>query len=149
VIDFPAGILKKQLDKYFVRGAILRTEIEFPGVERFKRLYLLNRDFQSDPILYVLSTSQLGFFRRHQKEPSVTENCIFLDAGRTSSNKSEPCVIDLRRVSEIDKEKLLEKFRTGKLAYLGKLPEDIISEIDEKIRASRLIDPFTKKRILP
>lgn len=55
----------KQLNSQLARGKILKTEIPFPEGPRFKRLILLNNDFSEDDIYYLLTTSQVDFYKEY------------------------------------------------------------------------------------
>jgi hypothetical protein len=149
MIDFPSGFLKKQLSGYLVRGAVLRTQIDFPGESHFKRLFLLNTNFVEDPVFYVLSTSRVAYYMAHINEPLIKNNIVYLEKGKTLLNLDEACVIDIRNVGEIYKEKLFENFKHKKLEYLGQVPNEILEQIDRIISRSELISPAIKKRILP
>jgi hypothetical protein len=148
VIDFPARLLKKQLLSQLQRGKILRTQLHFQGVSRFKRLILLNKNFSSDYIYYVLSTSQVCFYLDNQNFPPIKGNFLYFREGQTYINQDEDMVIDCRRIDIITKGNLLKNYQNNILSILGDTPAHILREIDLIISKSKLIAQKIKSQVI-
>ena len=149
MIDLPNNVLEQLLSSKLRRGGVLVTEIRF-GSEPplYKRLILLNKNFSTNEIFYVLSTSQVVWYQKHCNAEPLKGNFIFVKQGQTRLNPDKPMVIDCRGVDSIRKEKLIENLRNRKLRFLSDIPNDLLMEIDKIVSASKLIPRKIKDLII-
>ena len=59
MISIPDDILKERFNAGLLRGNVLRTLISFPTQTIFKRLLLLNTNFDLEDIYYFLKNFQV------------------------------------------------------------------------------------------
>ena len=149
MIDLPDKLLRNQLYSYLKRGKILRTQLSFGNKTIFKRLILLNVDFQGEDIFYMLTTSQVEFYNKYGIYDPIKGNYIYIAAGKTVFNPQKDMVIDCRRIDIIEKEKLFKNYKYKKLKVLGDLPSDILRQIDTIVFDSVLIPQKIKEKVLP
>lgn len=148
MIDLTNSVLLKQLNSQLARGKILKTEILFPEGPRFKRLILLNNDFSEDDLYYLLTTSQVDFYKEYGNLQPLKGNYIYIQKGGTRINPNEDMAIDCRRVDIFEKGKLLSNYRNIKLKFLSIIPKEIMAEIDKIISFSKLITQNIKDHII-
>ncbi len=148
MIDFPSSLLKKQLLSQLQRGKVLRIQLHFQGTPRFKRLILLNKNFSSDDVYYVLSTSQVQFYLENRNFPPIKDNFLYFREGQTCINQDEDMVIDCRRIYKIAKGNLLKNYQNKRLSILGDTPAHILREIEIIISNSKFIAQKIKSQVI-
>lgn len=148
MIVFPESVLRKQLNAQLKRGKILTTELILGNKPFFKRLILLNNDFQGNDVFYIITTSKVDWYKKYGKYNPVKGNFIYINKGQTIFNPNKDMIIDFRRVDFIKMEKLLENYKNRKLRFLGDIPNDILMKIDNIILNSVLIPPKIKRKII-
>jgi len=62
MISIPDDILEERFNTGLLRGNVLRTLINFPKKIIFKRLLLLNTNFNLEDIYYFLTTSSTKWY---------------------------------------------------------------------------------------
>lgn len=149
MVVIPNLILLQAFNKSLVRGNVFRTK-NLTGLasDLFKRIVLLNKDFNDPQIYYCLTTSKTDWFIDYWFCDEVSKNCIFCLKGETSNNPIGDMIIDLRKVFEIDKEILFDNFKNKILHFLNPFLIDIMSQVDSIIKDSKLIAPKYIKKII-
>lgn len=148
MIAIPDDILKERFNNGLLRGNLLRTLIGFATETHFKRLLLLNIDFNSEDIYYFLTTSKINWYINNKESEIVKNNSIFINKGETINNQTEDMVVDCRRVYSISKSDLFQNYKNHKLDFLEKFPQDIIDKIDNIIKNSKQIAPKYLSKII-
>jgi len=148
MISIPDDILKERFDTRLLRGNVLRTLINFPIKTIFKRLLLLNINFNLEDIYYFLTTSSTKWYIENKETEIVKNNCIFIKKGETINNQTEDMVIDCRKVYIISKSDLFNNYKNHKLDFLEKFSQDIINRVDNIIMNSKLIAPKYLSKII-
>ena len=148
MISIPDDILKERFNAGLLRGNVLRTLISFPTQTIFKRLLLLNTNFDLEDIYYFLTTSSVKWYIKNKEAEIVKNNCIFIKKGETTNNQAEDTVIDCRKVYIINKSDLFHNYKNHKLDFLEKLSQDIINRVDNIIMNSKLIAPKYLSKII-
>jgi len=145
VIKLPPNLSDPLFNEKFERGAVVKTIFRCKdGKDKYKFFIILNKDITIDPILFILTTSQLEFYN---KNPHFNKDIIRIPAG-TLSFFSKETIINCREIHKIPKDKLRENFKNSILQIEGKLPENIINDIDKIIEKSFLVSPKDKEAIL-
>lgn len=148
MIAIPDDILRKRFNNGLLRGNVLRTLINFPIKTKFKRLLLLNINFNSEDIYYFLTTSSTKWYIDNKESEFIKNNCIFINKGETINNQTEDMVIDCRKVYIISKLYLFYNYKNRKLDFLEKFSQDIINRVDKIIINSKLIAPKYLSKII-
>jgi len=140
MVVIPNPILLRAFNKALIRGNVIRTR-NLTGLpsDLFKRIILLNKDFNDSQIYYCLTTSKTGWYTDYWHWDRVSKNCIYCLMGETSNNPTRDMVIDLREVYEIDKKILFDNFKNKILSFLKPFSADIMNQIDDIIKDSKLI----------
>ena len=118
MIAIPDDTLKERFNSGLTRGNVLRTLINFP-LHVFKRLILLNNDFNQEEIYYFLTTSKVQWYIDNKESRIVKYNSLYFKKGETSNNMSEDMVIDCRKVFTINKSDLISSYKNLKLDFLN------------------------------
>lgn len=145
MVKLPAAISDPHFDQQFKRGIIVKTPVRFKdGREKYKFLIILSHDVSNDPVLFVLTTSQLEFY---DKNPHFNKDIIRIKAGSISFFPKET-VINCREVHRIARDKLKGSFRDNILQIEGELPQEMLNDVDKIIEKSFFISPADKELIL-
>ncbi|MEA2016019.1 MAG: hypothetical protein U9O59_04880 [Actinomycetota bacterium] len=149
MVVIPDPILLQRFNNGLIRGNVIRTR-NLPNLppEMFKRIILLNNDFDNAKIYYCFTTSEVEWYIDNWSSDKVCENCIYCLKGETSNNLTEDMVINLREVNDIDKETLFENYKNKILDFLNPFSVEIMSQVDSIIKDSRLIPPKYIRKIL-
>ena len=79
MIDVPAGISDDIFDRELKRGTVIRTQYQFPdGTKRNKYLIVLNHSIRGPTIIFVFTTSQTEFYKKH---PDFNQDVLTVSAG--------------------------------------------------------------------
>ena len=140
MIAIPDETLIERFDSGLVRGNVLRTLINFPP-QVFKRLLLLNNDFNQEEIYYFLTTSKVQWYIDNKESEIVKNNSIYFKKDETPNNTSEDMVIDCRKVFTINKSDLFSNYKNLKLDFLNVFSEEIMNRVNKIIKNSELIAP--------
>ncbi len=145
MVKLPASISDPHFDQQFKRGIVLKTPIRFKNNnEKYKYLVILSHDVSKDPAVFILTTSQLGFY---DKNPHFNKDILRIKAGSTNFFPKET-IINCREVHKITKDKLKENFRNNILQIEGELPKEMLDDIDKIVEKSFFISSDDKKLIL-
>lgn len=145
MVKLPAAISDPHFDQQFKRGIVVKTPVRFKdGREKHKYLVILNYDVSKDPILFVLTTSQLEFYN---KNPHFNKDIIRIRAGSISFFSKET-IINCREIHRIARDKLKESFRDNILQIEGELPQEMLNDVDKIIEKSFFISTADKELIL-
>ncbi len=141
MIAISDDILINRFNSGLLRGNLLRTLFAFSTKTKFKRLLLLNTNFDSDDILFFFTTASIKWYIDNKESDLVKNNCIFINMGGTVNNPEKDIVINCRKVYVISKSILFDNYKNKKLDFLDKFPDGIMSKVDSIIRDSKLIAP--------
>ncbi|MFH1441949.1 MAG: hypothetical protein ABIH18_07930 [Candidatus Omnitrophota bacterium] len=145
MIKLPSDISDPHFDQQFKRGVVIKTPIRFKdGKEKYKYIIILNYDISKDPVVFVLTTSQLEFYDKH---PHFNKEIIRIKSGESSIFPKET-IINCREVYKITKDKLKKNFRNNILQIEGELTQEILDNINKIIEKSFLISCADKELIL-
>jgi len=141
--------LNSLLKKNLVQGKVIKLLLYFPNTSSwyYKRIILLNKDFNNSEVYYVLTTSRTQKFIK-SKYKEIVGNFVFVPKGKTLDNKDEDFIIDLRSVFCITKDKLIKSLKNQKIEFLNPIPTDLLEELKRKIKVSFLILDIYKEKIL-
>lgn len=146
MVRFPRQVSDNAFDKLVSRGAVVRTKLVFTdGSEGYERLLIISLDCSNPDVYHLLCTSKIDFYKRN---PYAKNFSFFIKLGQSTIFNRE-AVIDLRRVHELEKEKMMQRYNEGNLHILGQIEEDILNEVDNLLRSSKLIAPKHLKLIVP
>lgn len=148
MIELPKSLLSKRFDTELTRGRILRTSFVFQNEQHYKRLVLLNNNFQMDDIYFVFTTTKTSWYKMHSDIDWIRKHFIYVPKGITAFNIDEDMIIDCRKVNHIKKNKLLENWVVKKLDFIGMLPQDLMNNIEQLFKESKLISSKIKQHIL-
>jgi len=148
MIAISDDILINRFNSGLLRGNLLRTLFAFPTKTKFKRLLLLNTNFDSDDILFFFTTASIKWYIDNKESDLVKNNCIFINMGGTVNNSEKDIVINCRKVYVISKSILFDNYKNKKLDFLDKFPDGIMSKVDSIIRDSKLIAPKYLSKII-
>lgn len=145
MIKLPTNLTDSLFDQNFERGSVVKTLFFCKdGKEKPKFFIILNKDISNESILFVLTTTQLDFYDRN---PHFNTEIIRILPGTFKFFPKET-IINCREVFKITKDKLKENFRNNILNIPGKLPQDMLDNIDKIIEKSFFIPPTYKELIL-
>ena len=140
-MDVPAQHLDRAFDEALIRGAVLRTDVQFTSGTKPKYLIVLNHDPHDADSLVFLTTSHVAFYDKH---PQVDH--IRVRAGELSCFPVET-VINCREVEVFSRAALKVKYRRQLLDFRGQLPQPLLDNIDRFVVNSRVI-PLRFKRLI-
>ena len=130
----------------YKRGAILRFQMKCDDPARDVRnkfAVVLNKDMHEDEALLLIPTSKIDKYRSRYFDADVF---------RISPGQYEcfpvATVISLREVRIEPIELLKDKAGKGLLAFVGEMTDADMTEIDQKLAASKLIEGNILKRII-
>ena len=149
MVAIPDSILLQRFNNGLIRGNVIRTR-NLPDLppEMFKRIVLLNNDFTHTLIYYCFTTSKVKWFVDHWYSNIVSKNCIYCLKKDTSNNLTEDMVINLRNIYQIEKNILFDNYKNKILDFLNPFSEEIMIQVDNIIRNSKLISRKHIKNIL-
>ena len=145
-MDIPAEISDSVFDQTPIKkGAIIKTEYRFPnGRERQKFFIILNKHPQEDPLVCVITTSQIDFYI---KNPKFNNDTLTIAANSISCFNKDT-VVDCRQIYALTKNSVKVAFSKNTLTFAGELPDHLIEKIDDIIKTSLVISTTDKKKIL-
>jgi len=127
----------------FIRGTVLRhADWVFEDRYRDKFIVVVSLASTADPIVCVMTTSKLAYFRRHP------ESAVFVAADELTAWPLETA-IDCRELYRLSRADLLSKYDEGKLQYCHTVPRRLLAEITEKLAASPHLSPAEKAEVVP
>lgn len=145
MIKLPANFTDPVFDQSIERGTVIKTLFHCKdGKTKPKFFILLNKDISQQTIVFVLTTSQLEFYN---KNPHFNTEIIRIPSGTLTFFPKET-IINCREVFRITRSKLKENFRNNVLEIEGKLPTDMLDNIDKIIEKSFFISLANKELIL-
>jgi hypothetical protein len=130
---------------HYKRGAILRFQMKCDDPARDVRnkfAVVLNKDLSETETLLALTTSQIHKY----KSPFLEGDVLRIDQGKYACF-SEPTIVSLREIRIEQIELLKDKAGKGLLTFEGVMTDTDMTEIDQKLAASRLIEGNILKRI--
>lgn len=130
----------------YKRGAILRflMKCDDPARDvRNKYAVVLNKDLSEGDVLLSLATSQIQKYKSSFFDADV----LRIDPGQYACFP-EPTIVNLREVRIEPIELLKDKAGKGQLTFEGEMTDADMTEIDQKLAASKLIEGNILKRIL-
>ena len=80
-------ILKNRFDCGLLRGNLLRTLFDFPTETKFKRMLLLNKNFDLEDIYFFFTTSSVEWYINNRESELIKDNYIFINKGETANNQ--------------------------------------------------------------
>lgn len=126
------------------KGTVIKTDYQFRGKNHKKYFIVLNKDPQENPLVCVITTSQLDFY--------IKNSLVSADTLTIAPNYipcfDKPTVVDCSQIYRLTKEQIKTSFLNKAVTFAGELPEDLIEKIDDIVRSSRLITGVDKKKIL-
>jgi hypothetical protein len=131
---------------HYKRGAILRFQMKCDDPKRQFRdkfAVVLNNNLSEPETLLVLTTSQTQKF----SSPFLDGDVLRIDQGKYACFPA-PTVVSLREIRIEQTELLKDKAGKGLLTFEGEMTEVDMSEIDQKLKSSKLIEGNILKRIL-
>lgn len=142
MVVIPNSILLQRFENGLIRGNVIRTQnlTDLPS-SMFKRIVLLNNNFNHREIYYCLTTSETEWYQSHWYSEKISTNCVYCLKGETPNNLTEDMVINLRQIYEIDKRVLFDNYKNKILDFLNFFSLDIMNQIDNIIKNSKLIAP--------
>lgn len=146
MVNIPSNIRDEVFDNTDIkRGTVIRVLSHFPdGSQRYKYFIVVSKDIHIDPIVFVITTSNIDFYLQH---PTFNNDAISI-AANTISFFSKDTVVDCRQIFSFRREALKRNFRDNLLQFAGQMPQEFMERIDEVIRQSKLIAKNQKKLIL-
>jgi hypothetical protein len=146
LIDIPDDISDETFDNTEIRrGTVIRVLSQFPdGTQRYKYFIAISRNIQKDPLIFVITTSNIDFYLRF---PRFNNDAISI-AANVISFFPKDTVIDCRQIYQFFREVLKQRFRENLLQFTGQMPEEFLDKIDQVVRQSKLISENQKKLIL-
>jgi hypothetical protein len=146
LVDIPDKICDEAFDNTEIRrGTVIRVLSQFPdGSQRYKYFIAISRDIHIDPIIFVITTSNIDFYL---KFPKFNNDAISI-AAKTISFFQKDTVIDCRQIHQFSREILKQRFRENLLQFTGEMPKEFLDKIDQVIRQSKLLPKNQKKLIL-
>lgn len=104
----------------------------------------MNAAFDGTDLFYAFTTSSLQFYSNGLHDADIVR--IPLNSYPFFPKET---VINLREILQVTQARLEARYSNGELRFEGELSSPHISEVDRKIRTSRLLSPRMKNRILP
>ena len=140
-MKLPSDLIESLL---FKRGSVLYREFNFQTGPRNKFFIVLNVEEKADPILAVLSTSNVTWAREHPDHPGLVD----IPVG-TCDIFTVDTVIDCRELHSITREDLVIEYQNGRLTYKGELSPEMITRLNHALKDARTLGPREKAKILP
>ncbi len=133
-------------DAVCIKGAVfLWKDYRFSdGEEKDKFLLILSKDNSLDPVLLILTTSQIESYKRIRR--LHLETYIFKKGEYNWFTKDT--LLDFSRIIEHKKEELAFAYQKGRLMYCGVLKSDHLKEIDDLVYKSMIIEDYKIERIV-
>lgn len=131
---------------HYKRGAILRFQMKCDDPAReFRNKFgvVLNNNLSETETLLALTTSQTQKYQ----SPFLDGDVLRIGQGKYACFP-EPTIVSLREVRMESIELLKDKAGKGLLTFEGGMTDVDMTEIDQKLAASRLIEGNILKRIL-
>ena len=145
MIEFPKDVYNNVFDGEIKRGTVVKTGlICHDGVERPHFYITVSYYTDSDPLVFVVSTSSLDFYNLH---PEFNKDIIRVSANEIAFFPVDT-IIDCRKIFKIAKEKLKSSYYDNTLRFSGELPNDYLRKIDKIIKQTRFIPKNDKRLIL-
>ena len=145
MIDVPKEVSNDVFDKEIKRGSILKTLfLCHDGREKPKYYIIVSSSKEADPLIFVISTSQLDFYNRN---PRFNTEILRISVGLIDCFSLDT-IIDCTRVYRMPRWKLKKNYQENILRFCGELSTGYLSQIDNIIKKSRLISNRNKKLIL-
>ncbi len=148
MMDLPDSLLITRIKSSLRRGSVLRTNVLLKGNFVFKRLIILNKDFSDHNIYFVMSTTQVAWYKANARAVGVVDHFLYFPPGQTPCNPTDEMVIDLRQVYDLPLSQLIKNLREKKLDFLPDVPGPILNDIDRLLRGSSLIPRTIKDKIM-
>jgi hypothetical protein len=139
-------VVSLPFDAVCIKGAVfLWKDYRFSdGEEKDKFIVILSKDNSIDPVLIILTTSQIQNYKKirrlHLETYTITQGnyaWFFKDT-----------LIDFSRIIEHKKEELAVAYRNGRLHYRGILKTEHLQEINELVYNSEIIEEHKIERIV-
>lgn len=133
-------------DAICIKGAVFlwKDYRFFDGEEKNKFIIILSKDNSFDPVLLILTTSQIENYKRIRRLHLETYT---IKAGEYSWF-SKDTLLDFSKIIEHKKEELSSAYHAGKLQYCGILKDNHLKEIDELVYKSEIIEEYKIERIV-
>ena len=145
MIDFPNDVCDNTFDNEIKKGCVLRTTIRFAdGCERNKYCVTVSYSSKDDPLVFVLTTTKTDFYDAH---PEFNRDIIRLPANKLPLFPKDT-IINCRELHTLDKSRLKKSYQNSGLTFIGHLPEDCISKIDDIVKSSCLLSLNQKRCVL-
>lgn len=116
----------------------------FDGEEKDKFIVILSKDNSLDPVLLILTTSQIENYKRIQR--LYLETFTIRKGDYNWFNKDT--LLDFSKIAEHKKEELSAAFKAGKLRYCGALNNKHLKEINDIVYKSEIIEEYKIERIV-
>lgn len=145
MVEFPDHVYNNVFDGEIKKGTIVKTNLLcHDGIERPHYFITLSPDTNNDPLVFVISTTQLKFYNDH---PFFNKEIVRIPVGQVECLTLES-IIDCRKLTKIARNKLQESYRQGLLIFCGIMPAEIMAQIETIVKESRFIPNNDKKLIL-
>lgn len=133
-------------DVVCIKGTVfLWKDYRFPdGEEKDKFIIILSKDNSIEPVLLILTTSQIENYKRIQRLHLETYTVRAGEYGWFPKDT----LLDFSKIIEHKKEELSSAYQAGKLQYCGILKDNHLKEIDELVYNSMIIEEHKIKRIV-
>jgi len=146
MIRFSRDLVEQSFQAHYKRGVVVRFNMECDDPNRPRRYkygVVLNSDCSEPEALLAISTSRIDKFASGRSDRDI----LRLPEG-TYPWTTEDTVVDLRelRAEKVDDLKLL--CERQEMRFEGPLKAEHIAELNEKLRASRLLEIRLKKRVV-
>lgn len=133
-------------DAICIKGAVfLWEDYRFPdGEEKDKFVVILSKDNSIDPVLLILTTSQIENYKRILRLHLET---YIIRAGEYKWFPKDT-LLDFSKIVEHKKEELSSAYGAGNLRYCGVLKSSHLQEIDDVVYKSVIIEEYKIERIV-
>jgi hypothetical protein len=133
-------------DAICIKGAVfLWKDYRFSdGVEKNKFVVILSKNNSIDPVLLILTTSQLENYKRIRRLHLET---YIIPTGEYDWFPKDT-LLDFSKIIEHKKEELLAAYSVGALKYCGILKDKHIEEINALVYKSEIIEEHKIERIV-
>jgi len=129
----------------FRRGALIKLTIEFDdGTTREKYGIAVNVDEAGDPVLLILTTTNLRWYDEHPDAVGF----VRAPAG-TIQSLPRDSVINCRTLHQISREKIAQDYQSQLVTYCEQLPAAVLSEIDSALADTAMLSPADKAKVVP
>lgn len=146
MIKFSRDLVDTYFASHYRRGCVLRFNMKCDDpdrVQRFKFGIVLNKDWSEPEVLLAITTTKIEWFSSGHFDRDI----VRLHPGIYPWVTSET-VVDLRSIRSELVDDLKTLCERQDMSFEQELGEPTIAELDEKLRASRLIELRIKKRII-